>query len=256
MKCFYCECPLDFIDMEVDHVIPERFSANPEELAQLDRDYGLGENFPGFSISSFQNCVPTHGSACNSRKGDELLPKAAALFFLSRVHQHLARIDSELFLLRKSRRKQHILGQLFAALERNDISRDELFELLDLSEESFAPNEPLVIAFGLNIREMFDEDLLPDEAPGEFPYLYDWLEEHLEIQLRACVSTPFQPTEPSLRNGECLTVRIVFPEADTSQIPRYLDPNWEILEAMTFHEIYGEPYARARQLRSLAAEPP
>jgi len=232
--------------MAVDHVVPERLIAHPEERVAVDHDYALSDAFPDFAINSLQNWVPTHGGAgCNARKGGELFNKATTLYYLGLVHRNLPRVEAELFLLRKNRQKDNMLGQLAVAREHKIVSQADILGLVASMEQYFEKVEPLLIAFGLNVYELFEENLLPDDAPLDFPDLYDWLEEHLEAQLKASVSTPFHQTELSLRDGECLTVRIVFPDVNPSEIPRHPDPNWEILEVFNFYDIYGIPYSEA-----------
>lgn len=104
-KCFYCGEPISYTALEVDHVIPECFLDRPSEYERISEEYGLCKDFPGFVINGLCNRVPAHGGSCNRRKGLSLFPKHVTLYYLSLVHRTLPRVEGELFLLKKNRRK-------------------------------------------------------------------------------------------------------------------------------------------------------
>jgi hypothetical protein len=242
MKCFYCGEPISYAELEVDHIIPKYLLDHPGEYQGIDKKYGLSMDFPGFVINGSCNQVPAHGGSCNRRKGSSLFPKHTTLFYLSLVHRTLPRVEGELFLLKRNRRKEKALVELAAAVERSDLCEEDILKHLYLLQRKGVADQPLVVAIGLNLYELFEENLLPEKAPTETPALYDWLEEGLAAQLSAALSTHFHYTEPSHRNGECLTVRIAFPGLNPEELPRYFRPCWEILEVMDFYDLYGQPY--------------
>ena len=46
--CFFCEKPLDFQDMTVDHIVPKWLTEHPEKLRHLRLEYEIDIFFPGF----------------------------------------------------------------------------------------------------------------------------------------------------------------------------------------------------------------
>ncbi|MFH1467841.1 MAG: HNH endonuclease signature motif containing protein [Pseudomonadota bacterium] len=64
-RCFWCEEPVEFKHVTVDHVIPEHLVDKPEELASVLTEYGLPEEY---QVNDFPNWVPAHQS-CNRSKG-------------------------------------------------------------------------------------------------------------------------------------------------------------------------------------------
>jgi hypothetical protein len=242
MKCVYCGEPIAYSECEVDHVIPQCFLDHTEDYERIVKEYGLSEDFPDFVINGPCNWVPAHGGSCNRRKGSSLFPKGTTLYYLSSIQRKLPRVENGLFLLRKNRRWENALARVAVAMECSDLSEDDVLEYLYWLRRRAIPEQPLVVAIGLNLDELFEENLLPDSAPADPPALYDWLEDDLAAQLKAALSTHFHYTEPSHRDGECVTVRIALPRLNPEELPRYFWPCWEILEVTDFYDLYGEPY--------------
>jgi len=78
------------------------------------------------------------------------------------------------------------------------------------------------------------------------------LESELVNFLRAITNNSFHYTEASGRDGETLSVRLVFPELEINDVDSLqLDlieksmPWWEVLEVSNFYDIYGESYEDA-----------
>src|SRR5690348_17136401 len=86
-RCFYCEKPLDFPEMAIDHVVPEWLSEHPEKLGALRAKYKIDLNGPGFQINDFGNWVPAHPLRCNGRKGGDIFPKRLTLLLLQEVQR-------------------------------------------------------------------------------------------------------------------------------------------------------------------------
>jgi len=241
-RCFYCEKPLDFQDMTVDHILPERLSEDPAELMRVRQEYEIDENFPGFQINDFPNWVPAHFRKCNVRKGGEILPKKITLLLLKDVQRRLPKVRQELERLSRRRGTDRLFGSLSAAIENKHLTVQEVREFVAQIERSQHAEEPLVLTFSLMIEDVINTEALPRDVPREYPYLCDWLEMDLVKHLRAIIKTPFHYTEPSERSGEGLSVRIVFPRLNDSELERFNLPFWEILEAANFWEIFGEKY--------------
>lgn len=242
-RCFYCRELLEFQETTIDHVVPEWLLSRPDKLAELRAEYELDQNVPGFRINDFTNWVPAHFRSCNSRKGGAVLPKHRTLSLLDEVQRHLPHVRRELEKLTQQRSRSHALGSLGAALEGKHVTIEEVRRLLQDVERSQHAEEPLVLTFGLAIKDVEEE--LPEAAPRDYPLLCDWLEADLVEHLGAIIDAPFHYTEPSERSGEGLSVRIVFPGVDPHAFDRFDRPWWEILEPGTFRDIFGISYADA-----------
>lgn len=244
-RCFYCEEPLDFQDMTVDHVVPERLIEHPDELRQFRHDYDIDANIPNFQINDFANWVPAHSRKCNTRKGSEVFPKKMLLLFLRGVQRKLPRVQEQLQRLQKDRGRARVVGPLGAAIENQHLTIEDVRNFLAEFESAQHAEEPLVLTFGMMTVDSFEHDSLPADIPRKYAYLCDWLELDLVKHLRSIVSTPFHYTEPSERSGEGLSVRIVFPGIDVANLDNFARPWWEILEALNFWDLFGETYKEA-----------
>lgn len=245
-RCFYCEEPLDFQDMTVDHVVPERYAQHPDELARIRRNYDIDETIPSFQVNDFSNWVPAHPRKCNTRKGAELFPKKMLLLILHEVQRKLPRVREQLRVLQIARGRANMLGSLGAAIEKQHLTIDAVREFLTTLESERRATEPLVLTFGLMIEDLYlDDSSLPPCAPREYAYLCDWLELDLVKHLRSIVKTPFHYTQPSERWGDGLSVRVVFPDLDDASLDSFDRPWWKILEAMSFWDLFGTSYKEA-----------
>ncbi len=244
-KCFYCEKPLDFQDMTIDHILPELLTEQPTELMRIRLDYEIDVTFPGFQINDFSNWVPAHFRRCNVRKGSEILPKKMALLLLHEVHRHVPKVRRILEKTVRTHGKSRVLGSLGTAIENKYLTIPEVLQFVAQIERAQHAQEPLVLTFGLMIDDVVDSDALPHDVPREYAYLCDWLELDLVRRLRTAIATPFHYTQPSERSGEGLSVRIVFPRLDLAELESVNLTWWEILEAASFWDIFGESYSDA-----------
>ena len=244
-RCFYCEKPLDFQEMTIDHVLPESLTEHPGKLMWLRREYEIDESFPAFQINDFSNWVPAHFRKCNACKGNEILPKNIVLLLLDKVHQRLPTVRQKYEAMSRMRGKSRVLGSLGAAIEKGHLSIPEVRQFVAQAERAQHTQEPFVLTFSLMMEDVVDRDVLPSNVRREYAYLCDWLELDLVKRLRAAITTPFHYTQPSERSGEGLSVRIVFPGLDISEIEGLNVVWWEILEAANFWDIFGEHYEDA-----------
>src|SRR5262245_25606081 len=60
-KCWLCDEPVNFRDMEVDHILPESLFDAPAALQTALEAFGLS---PKFELNSFENWLPSH-PRCN-----------------------------------------------------------------------------------------------------------------------------------------------------------------------------------------------
>jgi hypothetical protein len=144
------------------------------------------------------------------------------------------------------------LGNLAVALEANAISVDHVIEVLRDWEFERTKDEPLVITVGLSIDDVLTARQLPEQAIGSYAHLCDWLEEELVRNLRSLTPYSFHYAEASARDGEGLSVRLVFPELNLDEIDKLnfreieeTMPWWEVLEVTNFYRIYEMVYQDA-----------
>jgi hypothetical protein len=64
--CYLCRKPIDLSSMEVDHIVPESISADPDRLRAVLVALGRRNDF---DINSYENWMPSCRS-CNRRKSD------------------------------------------------------------------------------------------------------------------------------------------------------------------------------------------
>lgn len=231
--------------MTVDHIIPEYLSEHPEKLRRLRQDYEIDVNHPGFQINDFTNWVPAHPHKCNARKGSMIFPKRMTLLLLQEVQRHLGRVQREVEMLYRTRTQARHLGLLGVAIEKRQLSVKDVREFIEKVEREQHADEPLVLTFSLTVEELLESNSLPDGVPHEYPYLCDWLELDLVKYLRSIITTPFHYTQPSERWGDGLSVRMVFPDLNATQFENFDLPWWNILEATSFWEVFGERYVEA-----------
>ncbi|MFQ5792712.1 MAG: HNH endonuclease [Acidobacteriota bacterium] len=249
MKCFYCDQPLDFSSMHVDHVLPESLTNDPKKLEAVLREYEIIENYPGFSLDALSNKVLSHGASCNLRKSNTIFPKQATLFYLSITHKRLPKVLAELERLNTIAERGNALGGLGRLLEKGQISDAEVGEILTQWEFRSTLDEPLVVTFGLNFAETMQMRGLQISGPSAYANACDKFEAELVGAIRSVTDHSFHYAEASARNGETLSVRLVFPALDLTDVDTLLlgsisavMPWWELLEVTNFYRVYGCRY--------------
>jgi hypothetical protein len=252
MICFYCRQPVDFMNMNVDHILPNFLSDDSKLLKNILRDYEIAENFPDFSIDGLSNLVPSHGASCNLRKSDAIFPKSATLFYLTLSRNRLPRVANELEQLRTTTERGEVLGRLGTLLESGKVSEREVVRVLQNWEFQRTCNKPLIVTFGLNFAETLVIRGIIVTEPSGYAIFCDQMESELVDLLRSTTTHSFHYPEASARNGETLSVRLVFPELGMDGITslpleriEQLMPWWEILEVSNFYRIYGSTYEEA-----------
>jgi hypothetical protein len=64
-RCYYCEGPVHFPEVTIDHVLPKRLLAAPEKLSEAIEAFSLPSNF---RVNDYRNWLPCH-FRCNTAKG-------------------------------------------------------------------------------------------------------------------------------------------------------------------------------------------
>lgn len=151
--CFYCNRPLDWEDLHIDHIIPESISKKIEEFVKIKKKFELNEEF---SLNDLNNLVPSH-SKCNYRKSDNLFNKSTTLFYLSITSQKVSKIEMEIERLRKNKSKGQILAKLQCAIFENTLCVTELKKLLIEIEKKAWDIKEITLPIGIHfIDEVYD----------------------------------------------------------------------------------------------------
>ena len=261
-KCFYCRQSLKFTETTIDHVVPERFLYHQEEFEKFKTECPIDTIFPNFKINGYGNWVPSHGQSCNYRKGEHPFPPQTTIWYLILVARNLPKVEQELEKLKSDKKASKVLAQLETHIEKKHISKMDAMDSASksLSEADMLKvvsalaysrhiDEPLVITFGLNIEDVIQTRDISDEMIAQMWRLYDWLERELINHLKSLLNYSFYYTEESLRNGESLSVRLVFPDltlkdADKLNLSNFNLPCWEILELTHFYAVYRTQYSQ------------
>lgn len=224
-KCFYCLEPVSFRDLEIDHLVPE--SITKSRLAALVGELGLPADF---NVQSTLNLIPTHGN-CNSRKADTIFSAHNLRYYLEIWKEKQSGIIAEINRLNREASNEKLLLELSKKVDSNELSINDIVSFLRraVSAGQIKSHEPAVITFGINLIE---SDIKPS------PVVYDQLEKELLSQIAKVVPGMSAMTEPSLRTGETLSVRIAFWTIDLNRLDDLELSGWEILEVMRFSELY------------------
>jgi hypothetical protein len=151
--CFYCNRPLEWEDLHIDHIIPESISKKTEVFVNVKKDFELNEKF---SLNDLHNLVPSH-SKCNYRKSDNLFSKSTTLFYLSITTQKVSKIEIEIERLRKNKSKGQILAKLQCAISENTLSVKEVKKLLIEIEKNDWDIKKITLPIGIHfIDKVYD----------------------------------------------------------------------------------------------------
>lgn len=119
-KCFYCDKPIEWNCLEIDHIIPESYEKHLDTIIDM---YGLEK---GFNINSLQNLVPVH-SSCNRRKSDILANSTSIHFWLMLTKQNLHKVEKEIKRIKKNANFEKITSAVECGLEYDELNIKELY---------------------------------------------------------------------------------------------------------------------------------
>jgi hypothetical protein len=224
--------------MTVDHIFPQDLSYDPIRKKKVFLEYGLPATF---DIESYDNWLPCHQWE-NREKSNIVFDASTTRFFLGIAKgksETAANIEKK---WRKKKRNDKILYILEVALVKGEITKDQVYHVIAAggsgSEKQLRrENEPIVIAFGLTIEMVQQQEMYSEEILSDLPSLYNQLEADLKDQLSSIVSCKFFICE-ELRDGESFTIRIAFEDPDPEEIKKFETGPWEVLEIRWFSEIY------------------
>ncbi len=124
-RCAYCEEPLKYADLEIDHIIPRSLRKKPQELQNLLARLSVHADF---DLESLGNLLPAHGS-CNFRKKASVFSQANARFFLEIAQGKLGTIRNLIPQLEIESSREKLLALVEAALQSGNTDLGELTEV-------------------------------------------------------------------------------------------------------------------------------
>lgn len=162
-RCYLCHKPLDFLTLEVDHIVPESLLGNPIRLKQVLKALGRPEDF---FVNNFENWLPAC-RPCNGKKLEHVFEPSPMIQLLlqsaAKASKGARELSQEVV---STRNISNALGVLQRANENGILSQATRLAL-----------EPLV-AFQRTHRA-------PDmvEAPVKLTPLYEVLSENNDSQI-------------------------------------------------------------------------
>ncbi|MCM1991162.1 HNH endonuclease [Oceanirhabdus seepicola] len=124
--------PLDFRSLEVDHIIPESLSKNPQKLKDYLNLMDLDENF---ELNGILNYVPTNRFV-NNRKNDELLPSGVAALALNAARKKADKVLKIMELFDKDIKVNKVITQLKTSINHED-GAEYVYDMLSDDYEEF-----------------------------------------------------------------------------------------------------------------------
>ncbi len=125
-RCVYTSPPIDFHELHIDHIIPERLAEEPDELKTLLSRLDLPLDF---DLDSTRNLVPCR-SNINLLKGGRTLNEGTIKFFLDEAASKAEKIEIEEASIKRSIEKDDILLPIGAAIEEGILSQEQALAYL------------------------------------------------------------------------------------------------------------------------------
>ncbi|MBP1995817.1 HNH endonuclease [Paenibacillus eucommiae] len=127
-KCFYTGSPLEYSDMELDHIIPASYQDKPDELHRILSDCKLADTF---ELNSLYNLVPT-SKFNNIRKSDLEFNTVTLLYWLGLVKKKVPAIEKTILSLKKKRNYDEHLSMLKTHVDSENDERKRERLLVDI----------------------------------------------------------------------------------------------------------------------------
>lgn len=230
-RCFYCEAPVAFFDLEIDHLVAE--STNPQRVKELARQFDLG---PSFTVNDLRNLVPSH-TRCNRRKSNLEFSISNLRYYFGVWSSKVERVKSELESLGRQSRNESLLSRLAARIENGALSLIEVVRFLEkVTQERHQTTEPLVVCFVVSAEDLEASDP-PPGVRNTYAHICDWLERDLMSRLEREIPSVSVMTEDA-RNGETLSIRIAFWNLDVQHLEAIDVWPWKVLEVAYYSEVY------------------
>lgn len=175
-KCFYCQRPLAFSVMKIDHVIPESLKSKHKELNSLKTRLGLPNDF---DVLGFENLVPSCED-CNKNKSDIPLADGALMIQLAQVKKKVPLLEERLQKKGKERSLDQTLRCIIRSVEAEKFTDEDLIKHLEFyrkhpngisgSSGNAPPASPEERAWGMHIA--INEGIIwTDESMNELQKL-------------------------------------------------------------------------------------
>ena len=137
-RCWLCPHPLRLVETTIDHFFPESLLENNDLRKQELGEYGLNDD--DFNINGFENWLPCHAH-CNQVKGKKTFGYVPGnLIVLNKLIGLAPKVKKAALTITKNVDKDKVFGNIFAALEQNTISTNDLRELFGMFAEEPATN--------------------------------------------------------------------------------------------------------------------
>lgn len=223
-KCFYCGVPVPYREIQIDHIVPEKVSA--DKLAELKLDLPAD-----FDINSIPNWGTCH-QGCNARKKAYVFEKPTTLYFVGMATKRAAAVEKNIADLQVEKNNGKLLSTLKVRLEKGHLAQAAVLAVLgDLPVSTQGGSDPWVVAFGANFI-----DPLPVATPEQDPKQSDWLLERLGRDL-AGTGAVFRKIDDE-RSGEGVSVRYAFWLLDLNRVTENIDMCWDVLTVQKYSEIF------------------
>ena len=148
-SCFYTHDPLKFIDMQLDHIIPESYAHKKDALKRIIKECGFDDDF---ELNSLYNLVPT-SRHINRKKSDNELDLHALLHYLNLTKASAPKIQEKIEKLKRTANFDRNISMVKAYVDGEDdsIKRKQILENII----SFVSDEKYDFE---NIEETYEKD--------------------------------------------------------------------------------------------------
>jgi predicted RNA-binding Zn-ribbon protein involved in translation (DUF1610 family) len=223
-KCFYCRIPIQYTEIQIDHIVPEGIP--PRQFAELQPK--LPSNF---EINSIPNWVTCH-QGCNIRKSVYVFETPTLLYFVGMAGKRADKVQKNLDGFEVQKQNGNLLSTLRVRVEKGHLSVATVLATLgDIQVLRANGSDPWLITFGANFL-----DALPADAPERDPELSDWLLGRLDRDL-ATTGAVFRRVDDD-RSGKDISVRYAFWNCDLDRIRQDIDFCWDVLGVHKFSEVF------------------
>ncbi len=148
-RCCYTQKPLNYIDMQLDHIIPESYARKKDDLKRMIKECGLDDDF---ELNSLYNLVPI-SSHENRRKSDKEFGLNTMIYYLNLAKDYAPKIQERIEKLKRSVDFDKNISMVKAYFDGEDDSnkRKQILENII----SFVSNEKYDFE---NIEETYEKD--------------------------------------------------------------------------------------------------
>ncbi|MBN8628890.1 MAG: hypothetical protein J0M17_25740 [Planctomycetes bacterium] len=148
-RCLYCGHPVQFRDLEIDHITPE--STKQDAFADIRQKLVVSEDF---NLSSLRNLAPSHLD-CNRKKRGALLDVGTIAYYLAIGGEKQNAIVDALAAFEKAAARDDVLAKLTLHIESGQISKEEVVALVQTIQVAADVNDslPYIVCLG---KEYYD----------------------------------------------------------------------------------------------------